>query len=276
MSAAPSLPPQNPVRPVRQVRPISPMKTNTITITDPTPPTGGLTLITSEDGTQAHVPVEVSWGRARTLWASAQRGAEDLIELAAVLIELRREFFAPGTNSPTSWHKASSEAGRGRSTEKPTLFTPSEKGWQQVVRDELGISHQTALRMMERGAAVQRLKAIAEGEDVSYQDGRGVVRVVEATPEAIEMAKEILPATLAGAVAAPRAWAGVCGEGTRREAGARRAAPDYCAVMVRALRSLRNASETAWSHLTPRERAEVEEVWEQVRQTLPKTWGAQP
>lgn len=256
------------------------MKTNTITITDPTPPTGGLTLITSEDGTQAHVPVEVSWGRARTLWASAQRGAEDLIELAAVLIELRREFFAPGTggggDKRSQSYITSSEAGRGGSTEKLTLFTPSEKGWQQVVRDELGISHQTALRMMERGAAVQRLKAIAEGEDVSYQDGRGVVRVVEATPEAIEMAKEILPATLAGAVAAPRAWAGVCGEGTRREAGARRAAPDYCAVMVRALRSLRNASETAWSHLTPRERAEVEEVWEQVRQTLPKTWGAQP
>lgn len=218
-------------------------------------------------------PIAPSWDRARTLWQSATRGAEDLIELSVLLLALRKEFYAPGKNSPTTWHKASSASGRSDSTEKIYSAKPPEKGWQETVQAQLGITHQTALRLIERGYAVMRIKGIADGEDVRWQDTKGEIKIMRATDEAQRMAQEALPAVVAGILPASRAWAGICGESERSKAGKRRAEIDYAAVMRRALVSLRNAA-ASWNLLDPDDRADVENLWYEVRETLPATWGA--
>lgn len=87
------------------------------------------------------------------------------------------------------------------------------------------------------------------------------------------MAQEALPVVVAGVLPATRAWAGICGESDRSKVGKRRADIDYAAVMRRALVSLRNAA-AAWNKLDPEDRAIIENLWYDVRETLPATWGA--
>lgn len=218
-----------------------------------------------------------SWERARTLWQSATRGAEDLIELSVLLLALRKEFFAQGTggggDKKSQPYITSSASGRSDPTEKIYSAKPPEKGWQETVREQLGISHQTALRLIDRGNAVMRIKGIADGEDVRWKDTKGEIKIMRATDEAQRMAQEALPVVVAGILPASRAWAGICGESERSKAGKRRAEIDYAAVMRRALVSLRNAA-ASWNLLDPDDRADVENLWYEVRETLPATWGA--
>lgn len=221
-------------------------------------------------------PIAPSWDRARALWQSASRGAEDLIELSVLLLALRKEFFNVnngGDRKSAAFKNQPSARGRLIPTEKIYSAKPPEKGWQETVQAQLGITHQTALRLIERGNAVMRIKGIADGEDVRWQDTKGEIKIMRATEEAQRMAQEALPAVVAGILPASRAWAGICGESERSKAGKRRAEIDYAAVMRRALVSLRNAA-AAWNLLDPDDRADVENLWYEVRETLPATWGA--
>lgn len=219
-------------------------------------------------------PIAPSWDRARALWQSASRGAEDLIELSKLLLALRKEFFAQGGDHKSeSFKNQTSARGRLIPTEKIYSAKPPEKGWQETVQEQLGISHQTALRLIERGNAVLRIKGIADGEDVRWKDTKGEIKIMYATEEAQRMAQEALPVVVAGVLPATRAWAGICGESDRSKVGKRRADIDYAAVMRRALVSLRNAA-AAWNKLDPEDRAIIENLWYDVRETLPATWGA--
>lgn len=218
-------------------------------------------------------PIAPSWDRARALWQSASRGAEDLIELSKLLLALRKEFFNQGGSGKWVSSQGSSASGRTVPTEKIYSAKPPEKGWQETVQEQLGISHQTALRLIERGNAVLRIKGIADGEDVRWQDTKGEIKIMRATDEAQRMAQEALPVVVAGVLPATRAWAGICGESDRSKVGKRRADIDYAAVMRRALVSLRNAA-AAWNKLDPEDRAIIENLWYDVRETLPATWGA--
>lgn len=218
-------------------------------------------------------PIAPSWDRARTLWQSVTRGVEDLIELSKLLLALRKEFFAERLGAGRPPKIIASASGRNFPTEKIYSAKPPEKGWQETVQEQLGISHQTALRLIERGNAVLRIKGIADGEDVRWQDTKGEIKIMRATDEAQRMAQEALPVVVAGILPASRAWAGICGESERSKAGKRRAEIDYAAVMRRALVSLRNAA-ASWNLLDPDDRADVENLWYEVRETLPSTWGA--
>lgn len=218
-------------------------------------------------------PIAPSWDRARALWQSASRGAEDLIELSKLLLALRKEFFAERLGAGRPPKIIASASGRNFPTEKIYSAKPPEKGWQETVQEQLGISHQTALRLIERGNAVLRIKGIADGEDVRWKDTKGEIKIMYATEEAQRMAQEALPVVVAGVLPATRAWAGICGESDRSKVGKRRADIDYAAVMRRALVSLRNAA-AAWNKLDPEDRAIIENLWYDVRETLPATWGA--
>jgi hypothetical protein len=150
-----------------------------------------------------------TWGEARKLVEKVRAGARAWLELGETLEALRSEFLSkggrPAKNSP---HGAASY---------------DEKGWQAKVREELGISDDTARRWMLDAKRHDQLLRITEGE-IQQVDGQRVTEAVR------ERAQSALTALQADPSARPaRLWAGLsgggAGKGWWRRSGAVRRRP---------------------------------------------------
>lgn len=212
-------------------------------------------------------PAEPSWERAKELVGNVRQSMRDIVALGLELDALRRQWFAE-------------RSGAGRPSEKncvkgvnaiSQITIQQVVGWQNRVRQELDISHVTALRLIERAQTVVLLNQVRECAEVTYYTNQKEKRVIAPTDDMRRMAGEALEQVVAGTVAAPRAWAGVIGEGKRRGKSVHRAAVDHAGNLKKALASLRT-SLPHWRHLDPEERAEIETLWSQVTKHLPDTW----
>jgi hypothetical protein len=214
------------------------------------------------------VPEDPSWARARGYCEQIKASVEAIIKLGCELVALRKQYLAQG--GETRFGYGSSQ---GCDEPQNTVTHAQQFGWQAKVREELGISHHTALRLMERSRYVAMLSDVASGELVEYRDTKGEIKSVEPSPELQEQAANALDEVVAGAVNAGRAWAGVVGEGKRKASGAThaRADVDHYEVLKGALKSMRNSLKH-WRALEPGQRAELETLWAEVSSKLPETW----
>jgi hypothetical protein len=210
-------------------------------------------------------PVEASWDRARQLVAEIGDWHK-IIELGRVLQALRENFFRVGQGCRTDLRPRADEGSQ-------VVDKPSETGWRAVVRRELGMSHQTALRAIDRGLYVQKVACLMAGEELEYETTRGEWHKLAPTPEVREKAKEVMNDILAGANAG-NAWAGFVGEVTRRgrHGTPNRAPVDHLRNLQTALTKLENSLK-AWRRLKPDERALIEKQWsDRVLKLIPGTW----
>jgi len=197
-------------------------------------------------------PHEASWDTARHLVSQVRAGARAWLQLGVVLEALRQEFF---------------RAGSGRRTDlqpPPHGAAKVEKGWQAKVREELGISDDTARRWMLDARRYQELRLITAGEVAVVEDRR-------VTSEVRERAQEALAALEADPSARPaRLWAGLWGAATTK--GKQRAAVDHARNIARGLTALQT-SLPYWADLKPEQRAALEHGWELIRPLLPATFA---
>jgi hypothetical protein len=137
--------------------------------------------------------------------------------------------------------------GGGNFSQHPLRTSPargksSEKGWVQTVEQELGISNQTAYRLMEKAIFLRNLHVLSEGRPIKYLNSVGVEAVVEPTGDRPELARRAIESVIAGESNAHRALVGVIGESDRRASqGKQRKDPDYADLGVRSAKTLRNA-----------------------------------
>jgi hypothetical protein len=162
--------------------------------------------------------VSCSWDRARELLESYRSGLVASIELGLTIAALQKEFHNPG----------------GRPSKNlPGTGKVFEKGWVEKVESELGISNQSAYRLMERAECLMKLRDLAEGKPISYIDCKGGKNEVIASAHISEIAARVLQAVLEGEINAKRALAGVLGgAGERLLAGHERAAPQYGQLLL--------------------------------------------
>jgi hypothetical protein len=177
-----------------------------------------------------------------------------------VLAQLRAEYFAP--------HRLVA-AGPGRGKQSPhgaaTVSEQEEKGWQAKVREELGISDDTARRWMLDSQRYSQMLAISSGA-VDQVDGQKI------TTEVKERTQEALGAIQLDPTARPaRLWAGLWGAGATK--GKQRAAVDHARNIRRAVIAFATSLEH-WSELSAAQRAEIEEGWAEVvdAKLIPSTW----
>lgn len=210
--------------------------------------------------TELHLPENPSWDRARAMIDDVRRSIGTVILLGFEIRALREQYFAQGSRTDM--------LGRVTATANVT------KGWNQAVQDELDISHMTAYRIMERAESLICMRRIEIGESVEYNDTRThQQRVLEPTPELQQQATAAIEAVVTGAVAAPRAWAGLIGESARRagqNGSVARAAVNHHKNIMRSIISLRSSFKH-WRGLHPNERAEIETIWRELQADLPET-----
>lgn len=204
--------------------------------------------------------VEASWDRARQLVAEIGDWHK-IIELGRVLQALREDFFRVGQGRRSDLFPHAEKGSK-----------PSESGWCEVVKSELGISPQTALRRMETGMQVEKIAAVIEMDEVEYEDSKGQVKKFIPTPDMREKAKEVLADVVAGANAG-RAWAGLVGEGLRRgkHGTPDRAEVDHGANLKAGIKKLKT-SLPHWKKLKPEVRLEIENLWSEINAIVPETW----
>jgi len=204
-----------------------------------------------------------SWERARTLWSRIKHSAEDIIALGMELEALRKQYLAQGARN--DFVKGLNEVGS----------QPTERGWQDEVKAQLGMSYVTALEHMKKARYTSMMRDLAAGETVQYLDSKNNVRELVPGPETCQLAEKALYDVVGGVRKASRAWAGLVGEGTRRQDGAKktgdRAPVDHYEVLKGALKSMRNSLKH-WRALEPGQRAELETLWADVSSKLPETW----
>lgn len=209
---------------------------------------------------------EPSWERAREYCQNIKKSVEDIVLLGRELLALKMQWFdVGGRPEKNSGH--------------PVPSFPSNdpaRGWQKRVRDELGISRKTAERIIERAETITMIGRLKEGNPVRYwlNGKKGEERVIEPTPEVIAMADEALTQIEVGTISAPRAWAGLVGESSRRgqQGGVSHRAPvDHGKNIMRAIAMLKN-SIRHWKRLNPEVRSKIEMMWAEVSEDLPETW----
>jgi len=195
-----------------------------------------------------------TWADAKKLVAQVRAGARAWLELGQVLEELRAEYFADPKanlrrgNSPT-----------------PHDAAPGEKGWQAKVRQELGISDDTARRWMLDAQRHQQILSIADGS-VEQIDGQKI------TVEVRNRAVEALAALQADPSVRPaRQWAGLWGAGATK--GKQRSAVDHARNIRRALTQLATSLEQ-WKSLPAADRVQIESGWAEIVDAglIPTTW----
>lgn len=220
-------------------------------------------------------PSEPSWFRAREYADKVRESCVAIIQLGVELHALRERFYAQGKGGggdQRSGRNITSPHGCGEVIQE---VHPAElrRGWQAKVQEELGISDDTARRIMDRARYVGMIKALAEGDDVEYTDSKKQVREVQANEERKQLASAALDEIVAGTASPQRAWAGVVGETTRREKGRTpaRAPVDHYKNIKGGLTALKT-SLRKWKTLEPGQRAELEVLWSEVRKALPETW----
>jgi hypothetical protein len=211
--------------------------------------------------TELQPPAEPSWDRARAYVNDVRRSIMAVIHLGVEIRALQEQYFAQGN---TSNHGG-----------KPSANV--SKGWQQKVQDELGIHHDTAYRIIERAESLVCMRRIEIGEAVSYHDNRSnSQRVLQPTTELQQQASKAIEAVVAGSVSAPRAWAGLIGEGSRissQGGSAARASVDHHRNIMQALTKLKN-SMRQYDYLDKDQRGEIEDCWNEVLPLIPKAFLA--
>lgn len=204
-------------------------------------------------------PPPASWDEARKLVGEVRKGARAWLQLGEVLEELRSEYFAP--------HRLNA-AGPGRGNvgkQSPHDAATGEKGWQAKVREELGISDDTARRWMLDAKRYQQLLSITDGATRQIE-GQTVTADVRAKAQealaAIETDPSVRPARL---------WAGLWGAGATK--GKARAAVDHDRNLRRALVALANSLEH-WNDLPADQRMTIEQGWTEIVDAglIPSTW----
>jgi hypothetical protein len=170
----------------------------------------------------------------------------------------------PGAGRPSDWEKANrknNQAPHGAALDS----TVSEKGWQAKVREELGISDDTARRWMLDGQRYRQMRLICAGKvdevdghlvtDAVRQEARSAVNAIDADPT-------VRPA---------RRWAGLWGALPTK--GTQRQAVDHARNLRRALIALANSLEY-WAKISPTERARIEAGWAELVAAglIPSTW----
>lgn len=196
-------------------------------------------------------PSPATWAEARKLVEKVRTGARAWLELGAVLSELRMEFFRAGSGRRTDLEPSPHDAAK------------VEKGWQVKVREELGISDDTARRWMLDARRYTQLRQITGGQ-LRQIEGQTI------TSEVRERAQEALAVIeLDPSVRPARAWAGLWGAGATK--GKQRAAVDHARNIARGLTALQT-SLPHWNELTPEQRAALERGWELIRDLIPPTF----
>lgn len=206
------------------------------------------------------------WDRARLLLNDGKRTAE---EFAAEIERLRESFYNEGRGG---------DRRSKNQTPHVAAFDPAP-GFQAAVRRELGISDDTARRILDRVRYTRMLASAAAGEEVKYLTGTGAKKHEASflpSEEAMTKARDLLADVVAGDVKPSAAWAGVVGE-TRRVAATgkkERAATDHAENLRRALRAFGTSLEH-WRSLSTAERADIEQGWAQIVAAglIPSTWA---
>ncbi len=200
--------------------------------------------------------VPATWAEARKLVEKVRAGARAWLELGEALEGLREHYFAQG-------------AGGGGDQKSPHRTVrrsdpvPDERGWQAKVREELGISDDTARRWILDGQRYRQLLQIANGQ-LRQIEGQSV------TAEVRDNAKEALAEIQDDPSVRPaRKWAGIWGAGATK--GKQRAAVDHARNIARGLTALQT-SLPHWAKLSPDERAALEKGWALIREMLPETF----
>jgi hypothetical protein len=196
-----------------------------------------------------------TWGDARKLVEKVRAGARAWLELGEVLEALREQYLGEGHGGDRRSKTARDQAPHGAAL---------EKGWQAKVREELGISDDTARRWMLDAKRHDQLIRITDGT-VQQVDGQRV------TDEVRERAQSALSALEADPSARPaRLWAGLWGGAATK--GKQRAAVDHARNIARGLTALQT-SLPHWQTITPEQRAALERGWELIRDLLPPTFA---
>ncbi len=205
------------------------------------------------------------WDHARALMQEGKRTAE---EFASEIERLRKLYLIDKT----------SNLKRGNSPTSQRGTSETDLGLQAAISRELGISKNTAYRILDRARYTRMLASAAAGEEVKYLTGTGNKKREACflpSEDAMVKARELLDDVVAGDVKASAAWAGVVGE-TRRVAKTgkkERSATNHFGNIRGALIALANSLEH-WSALSTEERAILEGGWAQLAASglIPSTW----
>lgn len=217
-------------------------------------------------------PTTPSWDRARECAQRVRESCIAIIQLGVELHALREQYFMAGSGTRTDLRQPLPHpCGEGSEGAHPAEL---RRGWQAKVQEELGISDDTARRIMDRAMYVGMIKALAEGEDVEYTDSKKTLREIHATDDRKLLAAAALDEIVAGTASAQRAWSGIVGETERRAKGGgtpNRAPVDHYRNIKGGLTALKT-SLRKWKHLESAQRCELETLWGEVRRLLPETW----
>ncbi|HPA21458.1 MAG TPA: hypothetical protein PLU30_27200 [Verrucomicrobiae bacterium] len=200
------------------------------------------------------------WAEVRDFLAAGRRGAEAVVQAGDRLLQLHTAWFRHGSGRRSDLQPL------------PQVAAKVVTGWQAKVKEELGISDDTARRIIERARYITMMRLFAQGKTVTYCDSKGRTVEVSPTDKMVALAKESLPEIELGAMSPQKAWVGLLGEGTREAMGRQRERTNHYTVLHRALKSL-SESLPKWKRLKPEERAELEQLWGVIREALPETWA---
>ncbi|WP_448577469.1 hypothetical protein, partial [Thermosphaera sp.] len=123
-------------------------------------------------------PANPSWDRARCYCALIRKSAEAIVRLGMELHALHDMWFRHGQGARNDLRKGG--------------LRKLVNGWQAKVREELGISHVTALNLISRAQAIVGLRQLSAGQAVEWKDTRSLeLRRLEPTPEIAEKARTL-------------------------------------------------------------------------------------
>ena len=131
-------------------------------------------------------PAHATWAEARKLVEKVRTGARAWLELGEVLEALRTEFFNEGHGGDRRSKAFQNQAPHGAAL---------EKGWQAKVREELGISDDTARRYIQGRKAFlicDSVESAPDGETIDLDDGRSFPITKEARQKAAALKESIL------------------------------------------------------------------------------------
>lgn len=203
-----------------------------------------------------------AFNRARSLVEAVRTGARAWLELGEVLEKLHEQFFKVGSGRRTDLQP--SPHGAAKVSE-----LASDRGWQAKVREELGISDDTARRWILDARRYRQLLQITSG-DLREIEGNKITAAVRKEAEIVltEIAADptVRPA---------RKWAGLWGAGATR--GTQRAAVDHARNLERGLKALANSLEH-WNELPADSRIRIEAGWAELAESglIPSTWRRRP
>lgn len=222
-------------------------------------------------------PEAAGWSRCRELCQHIRNAAETVVDLGVCLKALKREWYASGVGGGgdrmSKAYKDHLKTGVSRGGPSPNLQALTQNGtlltrhqvvgWQKKVEAELGMSWKTAERIIERSDSIILMRQVKQGEAVKYLDAKNVLRELKPSPDLQKLAESALIEVEAGTISAPRAWAGLVGEGTRLQQSGEldhRNEVDHAKNLKAGLVKL-TTSLPHWDDLRHAELEELETVW---------------